>query len=328
VGPGITTPILGDRYDGVTLVPDTATTPKYSIDFVDAYPTGGGVGDTLQGRWGTSEAAAAAMTPEEYTVDESWWVDGVDQMPDLTTFCIAQAESTTVHFQVKVVRGASESGWSNFRTFVRGSETETASSWATTTGQHKSTWMTVNGTGNLVATGTNGFTNAPTSVRATQARTGKRQFELTITTRGGTDAWHIGVDEGSDYFGDGGTTNYTRPGRNDSTGVTLKVTTGSGTWQISHGGAVQQSGTETGAWAAGDKMACEFDAVAGTVSFYTSKASVSSGAWTQRGTTVTGISLSSWYANMALEDNDVVTAKFDSGQSHTLSSGYLPYDNL
>lgn len=109
----ITTPLMADA-----AVPNIAGDyrPVFEIDFVDPYPTGGGVGDTLQGRWGTSEAAAQAMTPVEVTIEDSWDLDGVEPFPTLGDFGEAQSFGTTIHWQIRVKRGTEYSEWSPFKT--------------------------------------------------------------------------------------------------------------------------------------------------------------------------------------------------------------------
>lgn len=109
--------------------------PRYVLDFVDPSPTGGGIDDTLVGQWGTSQAGAEAMTPEEVLIEESWFIDGTPPFPNLNTFAAAQAQGTTIHFRVKVKRGAQESAWSNWWTWLLEDGTMTAPARTDLTGQ-------------------------------------------------------------------------------------------------------------------------------------------------------------------------------------------------
>lgn len=204
-----------------------------------------------------------------------------------------------------------------------------SSSWATSTGTNKSTWVTVSGSGNRAMTGTAGFANAPTSVRNPTERAGKRWIEYAVSNRS-IYPLHVGLDDGTDYLGDGGTTNYTRPGKDNSTGIEFVIPDGSGYWQIWHGGSMVQSGVPTGNMSNGDRLGIEYDWDDATdtllsVKFFTYK----SGAWAQVGTTITNVSLSHCYANCAVEDSDTLTGAFAAAdQIRTPTSGFVPYDNV
>ena len=112
-GPTFVTPLVSTA---ASLPGDTR--PTYSIDFVAAYPDGGGIGDTLEGRWGTSLVAMQAMTPESVVIDEGMFIDGDDPFPALGTFSAAQALGTTIYFSFRVVRGTDASDWSNTGTLL------------------------------------------------------------------------------------------------------------------------------------------------------------------------------------------------------------------
>ena len=112
-GPTLVTPLVSTA---ASLPGDTR--PTYSIDFVAAYPDGGGIGDTLEGRWGTSLVAMQAMTPESVVIDEGMFIDGDDPFPALGTFSAAQALGTTIYFSFRVVRGTDASDWSNTGTLL------------------------------------------------------------------------------------------------------------------------------------------------------------------------------------------------------------------
>jgi hypothetical protein len=193
---------------------------------------------------------------------------------------------------------------------------ETATEWHTTNGVNKRSNLTVGGTGNLQVTGASGFNNAPISVRATQHRTGKRQFQITLTTTGSSQFWIV-VDDGTDNYND---SNWSIPGKDGATGVAIKIPGSSDAAFIYKGGALHETTGTIGGTTNGDIWTVEFDTVAGTASFFRNG--------TQVGATVTGLSLSNWYASIGFEGTDVAVALFGPGQSRTLSSGYVPYDNL
>lgn len=132
----ITTPLLADAADP-NLPGDWR--PVYEIDFVDPYPTGGGIGDILQGRWGDSEAEAELMTPEEATISESWWIDGVEPFPALGDFGGSQPLGTDVTYQVRIRRGSLYSAWSAFKTLEIVDGVMTAPGWTDLTNQTAST---------------------------------------------------------------------------------------------------------------------------------------------------------------------------------------------
>lgn len=113
----ITTPILSEPTE---FPPNIAGDyrPVFNIDWVDEMPLGGGPGDILLGRWGTSEAAAEALTPVEATVIEAWWLDGAEVFPDLGDYGETLSPGDTLHYQIKDTRGPLESDWSPFKTLA------------------------------------------------------------------------------------------------------------------------------------------------------------------------------------------------------------------
>lgn len=133
----ITAPVLGDA-----AVPNIAGDwrPVYEIDFVDAYPTGGGIGDTLQCRYGDSQAAAeAVVTPDEATVSESWWIDGEEPFPDLGDYGATLSAGDTLYWQVRVKRGSDYSDWSAFKSLAIADGVMAAPGWTDLTEQSLST---------------------------------------------------------------------------------------------------------------------------------------------------------------------------------------------
>lgn len=133
----ITTPVLGDAAE-----PNIAGDwrPVYEIDFVDAYPTGGGIGDTLQCRYGDSQAAAeAVVTPDEATVSEDWWIDGVEPFPDLGDYGATLSAGDTLYWQVRVKRGSDYSDWSAFKSLAIADGVMAAPGWTDLTEQALST---------------------------------------------------------------------------------------------------------------------------------------------------------------------------------------------
>lgn len=113
----IATPSVVEDEDHPGLSGDFA--PSYIIQFGAAYPTGGGIGDTLQGQWGISTTAAEEMSPVEVEVDEAWWIDGADPFPTFPTFCAEQDIGDIIYFRVKVGprEDDSESDWSEWLTW-------------------------------------------------------------------------------------------------------------------------------------------------------------------------------------------------------------------
>jgi len=320
----IATPALGDKYVDDVLVPDEDAAPMYSIDFVQAYPDGGGIGDTLQGRWGATEGAAEAFTPEDYEVVEAWWIDATDPMPDLTTFCEATAEDDVTHYQVRVKRVDQYSDWSAFRTFTRGADPappETASTFEPTTGANKSQYVTISGA-NLIARGNSGgFNDAPHSVRLTQSRTsGLRQCAFGFSTASGSKYW-LGISDGTDHFGDTGTTNFSRPGKNNSSGYSLRWGENGSAWGIWSGTSEVQSGTVSGNGSDRSEFAMRIDYTNGTLSFWQKL----SGTWSQIGTTLTGLSISGYKPDVGFENNDTFT--YLNAGTKTLDGGAVAFDN-
>lgn len=203
--------------------------------------------------------------------------------------------------------------------------TETLTSWASTTGANKSTYVTVGGTNNLVFTGPGGgFTGAPCSVRGTQARsTGKRYFELLIGSRGASFI-HIGVDDGTDHLGDTGTTNFSRPGRNNTSGVGLKGGLGSSTCEIGFNNSAYETPTWGGTGSAdGDRLGCKVDFDNDTVTFYRKLGAT----WSQIGNTVTGVTFAALYPNCAAEDGTTLTLCTTAASlDRALDSGFTAWD--
>lgn len=214
-----------------------------------------------------------------------------------------------MRIRVEIDDGASgpgsgtNSAWSNVLT-----DTISAAStvWTTSTGASKSQYVTVSGSPQLVGTGTNGVgTNCP--VRATAAKTGKKQFEVTYTTK--VQQIFVGLDDGTTTFGPGAI--FPAPGKTNSLGI-VAYTSG----DIFKGGVAVQTGLAV--WAQGDVITLEFDTAGGTAQFYRNGSAY--------GTQLTSLSFSSWYAYAGTFSNDVLTANFGQNAfTHSLSSGYTAY---
>lgn len=287
------------------------------------YNAADGTGDQVRAIW---TFAGGAATTEAWQPLDNEVITGTIAWPLLDSTDMTAGGAFTVY-----VERAQDLGLPSQRlsaasntlngTIPAGSVPETPAEWVAANGVNKSQYVTVSGTPPLVAQGSGGFNGAPISVRATQKRVGKRQFQLTVSTNT-TSSVHIGVDDGTDNFND---TNWSRPGRNNTGGVTLKYRGGSTGWEIGFGGVVAQSGVSDGKpiLANGVVLTCVFDSGSGTVSFYVT----SGGATTQVGTTVTGVTLSNWYANCGFENTDTLTALFGAGQARALDTGYVNYDN-
>lgn len=179
----------------------------------------------------------------------------------------------------------------------------------TSNGVNKNSGLTLSG-GNLTATSTTAaFTFQ--GVRADTAKTGKRQFELTIGTLPNNGALtYIGIDDGSTDFSVAGTA----PGKDNSTGIFLRVN-----------GTVAQIYKNTAAVGGGgqavvstDVLTLEYDTTANTATFYING--------TQFDLTQTGLG-STWNrAFVGFEDGNSGTVNFGgSAFTHALSSGYSAY---
>lgn len=194
------------------------------------------------------------------------------------------------------------SAWSNVLTDTITAATTTLN---ITTGANKNQYIAISGTPKLIGTGTNGV-GASCGVRATAAATGKRQFELTYTTK--VQFAQIGVEDGTTVLGPAV---FPTPGLSNSLGITSRSD-----GIIYRGGAAVQTGLAT--WVAGDVISLEFDTVGGTASFFRNGAAY--------GTQLTGLSFSAWWGFVSVFSNDVVTTNFgQSAFTHALTSGYSMY---
>lgn len=302
-------------YFGVIYPPDSD--PDNAVDYNPVT----GEGDQLRPIWRLD--GGSWITGDWVPYDVDYLVDGLNPALDYLTDGSLDAGGL---FEVKVQAGrdvglatealGDESEiWSDTLDDLTGVP-ETASEWNGTTGTNKSTWVTVSGTPALVAVGEAGFNGAPISVRATQGRTGKRQWQVTLTSIGTSYFW-VGVDDGTTALGPGAI--FPRPGATNSAGISLKLSIFDGAIYV--GGSSVQS-ISTNLPATGDVITVSLDTAAGEVSFYRTRG----GTTVQIGSTQS-VSLSNWYANVGLENADTMTAKFDAGQDRTLDSGYVPYDN-
>lgn len=228
-----------------------------------------------------------------------------------------QQPAGEIFARLRVERDDGEiSDWSNTVTETIEVAVENATEWASTTGPNKSQYVSVSGTPPLTATGQSGFNSAPIGVRGTQARSGKRQFQVTVTVAAAFTKFYVGADNGTDNLADQGTTNFSVPGKSNATGVVLQYS-GDGPVIYAGGSAVFTGAAQ--AFVTGDVFTVEFDTDAGTASFYRNG--------TKLGNTVTGLAFSTLSPFVSFETNHSALAKFDAGQARTLSSGYVPFDN-
>jgi hypothetical protein len=180
------------------------------------------------------------------------------------------------------------------------------------TGADKNQYLSVSGTPKLVATGTNGVGAAHCS-RATVAATGKRQFEVTVTSYGNNNI-AIGVENGTTNLNSG----FPAPGISNANGVGLRISNTA--FAIFKAGVSVSSGSTS--VATGDVLTMTYDSTAGTASFYRTR----SGTTIQIGSTVTGISLSAWNAYLGCWSAGTLTANFGaSAFTRALDTGYSYY---
>lgn len=94
--------------------------PSWQANFVDPASQGADMGDTIECRYGTSNAAMLAMTPVQEILDAGELIDGDALFPEFDTWAAAQAVGTTLHWQIRAVRtpGVEESDWSTEATFL------------------------------------------------------------------------------------------------------------------------------------------------------------------------------------------------------------------
>lgn len=195
------------------------------------------------------------------------------------------------------------------------SNTSVTGQWTTSDGSSKHQDITVSGTPPLAATNA-GF--ATGIVRTNQSASGKKQYELTVTTAppGGTN-FYFGIDDGATSFGPTGTP--VIPGDNNNAGIVMGLNNSA--WFIKKNSAVAQSASAGNMAQVGDVVTVEFDTSAGTVSFYRNG--------TQLGTTITGLGTISGSAyGFFGADSHGTACTLNTGQSaftHTLSSGYTAF---
>lgn len=181
--------------------------------------------------------------------------------------------------------------------------------WTTTVGANLSQYLTISGAPALNVAGPGGgFSGAPCWVRATKSQTGKIHWELKRTAVGGH--FYVGVDDGTTVLGPGA--HFPAP---VSPGIIYRGDGGSGTGVIYVNGTLSQTPPES--ITANDVISVEFDTVSQTVKFFLNG--------TQLGTTVTGVTLTSWYPVMGDDASDTFVANFGATAfSMTPSAGYGP----
>lgn len=200
------------------------------------------------------------------------------------------------------------SAWSNQ---VSGTVTSATTALYTVSGFNKKAFLTVSGSPALVATGRGD--GAPQSVRCTASKTGKRQFEATVTSYSDNYVF-LGVEDGTTDLDLG----YPAPGITNANGVALRITSG-GFSILKAGVSVSNGSTNV---ASGDVLTAVFDTSAATMSFYRTR----SGSTVQIGSTVTGIGLGTWQAFLGAYSASTLTANFgQSAFTRALDTGYAMY---
>ena len=170
--------------------------------------------------------------------------------------------------------------------------------------------------GNLTAVGASTTTGTFWGDRADTAKTGKRQFEITIGS-GWTGSYviYFGIDDGSANFGTA-----TTPPTVGIYGM-LSDVGGASNIKVYYNGVNADSITTP--FGAGDKIALEYDTVGGVANFYLTHG----GTTTLLGGPYSSLSISTCNkAFIGIEGTANVTVNFGATAfSHTLSSGYSAY---
>jgi hypothetical protein len=254
----------------------------------------------------------------EFNGDDTVWTASDSNPPRRTSDDVIEGLllnfSGTRYFRMRVRRDDGvDSPWSN----IIGDTLADPVVLTSTNGTSKNSNLTVSGTPALNGA-TAAFDGNPQMVRATQSATGKKQFEVKVTTLPASGhALVIGIDDGTTSLGPTGST---IPGAVGNTGITLNY--GTWGWQINKNGGADQFTFSGATMNVNDVFTVEFDTTAHTISFYRNG--------TQIGTTVTGLGTvgSTAWAVMGTDANGVAfTANFNGTPafSHALSSGYAAY---
>jgi hypothetical protein len=180
----------------------------------------------------------------------------------------------------------------------------------------KATTITLSGTPKLLATGA-AFTGQAQNVRTTSTASGKRGWEIAVSSYSSGDALYMGVDDGTVSYATNG-----YQGAINSNAVTLSV--GDWGWEISYSSSNPQSNYTSAAFhQSGDTYQHEYDTATGSHSFFR----IRSGVKTQLGSTVTGMSASFTHPFVGMKNGSGITANFGaSAFSAALTSGYSAFN--
>lgn len=178
--------------------------------------------------------------------------------------------------------------------------------------------------GNLTAVGASTTTGTFWGDRADTAKTGKRQFEITIGSGYvdiGPPALYFGIDDGSADF----SSITTAPGKSGN-GLVMRLgfTTGNPSFATYYNGANADANTSDGI-VPGDIVTLEYDTVGGTANFYKTH----SGTTTLLSGPLNSLSISTYNrAFIGVEGTANLTVNFGATSfAHTLSSGYSAYSS-
>jgi hypothetical protein len=199
--------------------------------------------------------------------------------------------------------------------------------WSNTNGLDKSQYITPSGSPLRLTALANANTGSHNNIRNTIGVTGKRQFEVTLTTTNTTTV-EIWIDDRSTTLGPavfpnvGGAS--TTP---NGCKLGMKVgDSGTGTTIDANGVMKQSSNVANGTFLQGDIISVEFDTDAQTCSFYRTRAGVT----VQIGTTVTGLTwmTGSVYAGIAIfNTGTTLDANFGTAAfARAVSAGYEAYN--
>jgi hypothetical protein len=186
-----------------------------------------------------------------------------------------------------------------------------------TTGVNKNANLTISGGGLIATGGSGGGANTFWGARANTAKSGKRQFELTLNAY--TTGIYMGLDAGAVDF-----SAVTSPPGLSGNGIMLHLAffASQPSYDIRLDG-VQQDAGGSQAFAVGDTFSVVYDTTAGTVGFYKTR----SGVTTQVSITYSGISASYTNAFIGVDATDSLTANFGATAfARTLDSGFSAYN--
>jgi hypothetical protein len=165
--------------------------------------------------------------------------------------------------------------------------------------------------GNLTAAGDNG--GSYEFVRATRgASSGATQFEVTVNSNSN---FIVSIEDGTQDFSTAGTSGAVAPGdsSHSATGFSFKYVNGNGFLAFLYSGGTQQAPACT--IANGDKLTFQLDRTANTIKVLLNG--------TQLGTTISSVSMSSWYAAFGVVASGAqLTANFAGSFSFGANAAY------